>query len=349
MKSINPPLVSVIVSTYNSEVFIEEKLQDLLKQSIFEKLQIILVNSGSQQGEHFIVQKYLKAYENFNYIITSQRESIYQAWNRGIKIAKGKFICNSNTDDRLKENALEILSNELEKHPEVGVVYADQYITTIPNQKFNEAYNNKIYHFPNYDFIHLLDRCLIGSQPMWRASIHFKDDIWFNEKYEICGDHDFYIRVAEKYQLRHLDMVLGTFYKSPQKMNKEYQNMEETEKEGFSISFHHLQKHLNSLRDKELKRILKSNILQVLIPFISYRIVNKMRSIFFHKKHFQYPEFTYLIVILIFRKFKKYNKVKYFSNKYLKQYHSRRIKRVLDSITRSEDNLKSILDLDYEK
>lgn len=345
----NSFLVSAIISTYNSELFFESKIIDLLNQTIFNQLQIIIINSGSQQNEDGLVKKYLSKFNNIDYIRTIERETIYQAWNRGIKIAKGKFICNSNTDDRLKENALEILSNELEKQPEVGVVYADQYITTIPNQRFNEVYNNKIYHFPNYDFIHLLDRCLIGSQPMWRASIHFKDDIWFNEKYEICGDHDFYIRVAEKYQLRHLDMVLGTFYKSPQKMNKEYQNMEETEKEGFSVSFYHLQKYLNSLTDKELKRILKSNILLVLVPFFWYRIINKLRTIFFPKKHFQYPEFSYLIVVLIFRKFKKYNKVKYFSNKYLKQYNSRRIKRVLDSITIPDDNLKSILDLDNEK
>ncbi len=162
-------LISAIISTYNSEKFIRGKIEDLLEQTISDKLEIIIVNSGSQQNEEMIIQEYAEKYPNIKYIRTEERETIYKAWNRCIKISNGKYITNSNTDDRLKENALEILSNELEKYPNVGVVYADQYITTIPNQRFNEANNNKIYYFPRYKLIHLLDRCLIGSQPMWRS------------------------------------------------------------------------------------------------------------------------------------------------------------------------------------
>ncbi|HSL88365.1 MAG TPA: glycosyltransferase, partial [Ignavibacteriaceae bacterium] len=303
-------------------------------------------NSGSQQNEDVLVKKYLSKFNNIEYIRTTERETIYQAWNRGIKIAKGKFICNSNTDDRLKEDALEILSNELEKNTEIGVVYADQYITTIPNQTFKEVRNSSIYYFPNYKYIHLLDRCIIGSQPMWRSSIHFTDNIWFNKDFEVCGDHDFYIRVAEKHDIKHLDKVLGTYYKSPEKSNKEYQDPIKTINEGFSITFYHTQKYLNSLSGTEIKKVFLSNIFLVSMPFIFYRVLYKIICIVFPRQHFQYPEYSYLLIILIYRKIKNYNKVVHYCKKYLKHTSSLRIQRVLNSIGIPEHDKKEILNLE---
>lgn len=349
MMNESTPLVSAIVSTYNAQIFIENKIKDLLNQSISDRIQIIIINSGSTQNEHEIIQKYLIEYKNIDYIYTTERESIYSAWNRGIKIAKGKYICNSNTDDRLRRDALEILAYELENSSDVGLVYADQYISTIPNQTFYEIEKKNIFYFPSYNYVHLLDRCLVGSQPMWRASIHFDDDIWFNDKYEICGDHDFEIRVAQKYNLKHLDIVLGTFYKSPEKTNKEYQNPTKTQNEGFSITFYHTQKYINDLSNTDLNKLFWKNIFFALIPFLLYRILNKIRTSLFPKTHFQYPEYTYLLIILIYRKLKDYKKVNYFAKKYLKHTSSKRIQRVKNSIESSEENNKLIISFENEK
>jgi len=338
-------LISAIISTYNSERFIRGKIEDLLQQTIFDKLEIVIVNSGSQQNEEEIIKEYIEKYPNIKYIRTEERETIYKAWNRGIKISNGKYITNTNTDDRLKENALEILSTELEKYPNVGVVYADQYITTMQNQGYREANNNKIYYFPHYKFIHLLDRCLIGSQPMWRASIHFSDAIWFNEKFEVCGDHDFYIRVAERYELKHLELVLGTFYKSPDRTNKEYQNVKKTYFEGFSNTFYHTQKFVNSLSQVETKKFFNKNIFFVSMPLLWYKVYNKTRLSLFPNAHFQYPEYSFLLIVLIYKKWNDAENVKKYANKFLKWGKSVRIKRVLDSTKSKSDFIKPILEL----
>jgi glycosyltransferase involved in cell wall biosynthesis len=342
-------LVSAIVSTYNSERFIKGKIEDLLNQTTVDKLEIIIVNSGSQQNEDSIINEFCTKYPNIRYIKTEKRETIYKAWNRGIKEATGKFITNSNTDDRLKDNAFEILASELIKSPDIGLVYANQCISTIPNQTFCEAEKKNVLYFPSYNYLHLLDRCLVGSQPMWRASIHFKDGIWFNEKFEVCGDHDFEIRIAEKYDLKHINLVLGTFYKSTQKTNKEYQNPLNTHNEVSSITFYHTQKYLNSLNSKQLKKLLNSNKLLVSMPLLFYRILNKLKCNLFPKLHFQYPEFTYLLTVLINRKLGNYEKVLYYSNKFLKSFPSKRIMRVQESVKKTSDNQKLILSLENEE
>jgi len=55
-------LVTAIVSTYNAERFIVGCLDDLEQQTIADKLEIIVVNSGSQENEEAIVREYQQKY-----------------------------------------------------------------------------------------------------------------------------------------------------------------------------------------------------------------------------------------------------------------------------------------------
>src|SRR5208337_1903982 len=93
-------LVSAIVSTYNAERFLRGCLEDLEAQTIAARLEIIVVDSGSHQNEQAIVEEFQRRYNNIVYIRTEERESLYAAWNRGVKAARGKYLTNANTDDR---------------------------------------------------------------------------------------------------------------------------------------------------------------------------------------------------------------------------------------------------------
>ncbi len=77
-------------------------LEDLENQTIADKIEIIVVDSGSEQDEESIVKEFQRKYSNIKYIRTEKRETVYEAWNRGIKSSSGKYITNANTDDRLR-------------------------------------------------------------------------------------------------------------------------------------------------------------------------------------------------------------------------------------------------------
>ncbi len=180
-------LVSAIVSTYNAEKFIRGCLEDLENQTIADKLEIIIVNSGLEQNEEKIVKEFQQKYKNIVYIKTDQREGIYSAWNRAVKIAKGKFITNANTDDRHSKNALEIMANELLANCEVGLVYGDQIRTKTPNDTFENNCGTDVMKQPEYSHERLLFGCCTGSQPMWRKSFHDKIG-YFDETLTCAGD-----------------------------------------------------------------------------------------------------------------------------------------------------------------
>lgn len=247
-------LVSALVSTYNSEKFIEGRIVDLLEQSISKYLQIVIINSGSTQNEDKIIKSFTESYSNITYLKTKERESIYKAWNRGIKVANGKYITNANTDDRLKKDALEILVSYLEKNHEVAIVYANQKYSYTPNEKFGEIRSKKIRRWNDYSITRLLEACLTGPQPMWRASLHLEDDIWFDEDLEVAGDYDFACKVALKYKLYHIPKVLGSYYLSANRDNKEYKEQENKITESYQIRNMYCDKYIHSLSFGELEK-----------------------------------------------------------------------------------------------
>ena len=87
-----PVLVSAIVSTFNAARFIRGCIEDLEGQTISDKIEIIIVDSASEQNEGEIVREFQERYPNIRYTRTEQRESVYAAWNRGIRMARGKYI-----------------------------------------------------------------------------------------------------------------------------------------------------------------------------------------------------------------------------------------------------------------
>jgi len=217
-----PFLVTAVISAYKSEAHIRGCLLDLVNQTIGDRLEIIVVDSGSPQNEGAIVKEFQQTYNNIVYIRTEERETIYKAWNRGVKIARGKYITNANTDDRHRKDAFEILAGYLDRHPDIDVVYPRQIITDKPGSTFETVEITGHFDWPEFDPGTLLEYCFIGPQPMWRSSLHHLYHFYFDENLEVSGDYDFWLRLSPFFQFKLIPIYLGIYYKSPDFTNKEW-------------------------------------------------------------------------------------------------------------------------------
>lgn len=214
----NAMKVSAIISTYNSAKFLPGRLHNLLDQTIRDQMEIVIINSGSQENEQEIVESFRSLHEHIVYIST-EREGLYAAWNRAIKLSRGQYLITANTDDRTREDAYEILSSHLDAHERIGLVYANLCVTNEINdilrwQRWNQKSSWKSVSWPEYKHMDLLLQCLCGPQPMWRRSVHNQVG-YFDESFKIAGDYEFWLRVAERYDLLHIDQFLGLFYDNP--------------------------------------------------------------------------------------------------------------------------------------
>ncbi|NCR40012.1 MAG: glycosyltransferase [Microcystis aeruginosa W13-11] len=206
--------VSVIVSTYKSAEFIRGCLEDLVTQTLYQKgeVEIIIIDSASPENEGEIIQKFQENYPNIIYQRTQERETLYCAWNRAIKLARGLYLTNGNTDDRRCFNALEIMANYLDNNREISLVYADQLITTIKNDTFATTPALKHWNWPNYSYQQMRQGCCVGSQPMWRKMLHDKYG-YFQENFRCAGDYEFWLRIGSQgKKMALIPEILGLYY-----------------------------------------------------------------------------------------------------------------------------------------
>ncbi len=207
----NRPLVSAIVSTYNSERFIRGCLEDLLAQTIADRLEIIVIDSASTQNEGLIVKEFKARYGHIKYMRTPQRESVYAAWNRGIQLAIGKYITNANTDDRHRPDAYEKMVAVLEADPKTALVYADVIKTRQPNQTMSACTPSGVLRWFDWQRERLLTKgCFIGPQPMWRRNVH---DLFgfFDESMTVAADYEYWLRISQVFDFRRIPEPLGLY------------------------------------------------------------------------------------------------------------------------------------------
>lgn len=233
LSSANPDyLVSAIVSTYKSEKFIRGCLEDLVDQTLYRmcRMEIVIVDSASPEAEGNIIKEFMAKYPDITYLRTAKRETVYAAWNRAIENARGKYITNTNTDDRHRHDALERLAKALEAHPAMALCYADVAVTTEENKTFRSAKISACFRWPDYNPRLLFRTCYMGPQPMWRRCLHDHYGL-FDPYFISAGDYEFWLRMAPTEQFLHLPEVLGMYLLSPTSVEHRNQRISTIESE----------------------------------------------------------------------------------------------------------------------
>ena len=225
-------LVSAIVSTHNAERFMRGCLEDLVNQTIAEYIEIIVVDSGSEENEKVIVEEYMDRFDNIKYIRTESRENVYAAWNRGIQASTGKYITNANTDDRHRMDAFEIMVRTLEEQPDVSLVYANLIITETENETFDRCTPAGTFIWLDWSRDDLLNRgCFMGPQPLWRRDVHDEYG-FFDDTLVTSGDYEFWLRISQTRSFKKIPEFLGLYLRTPNSIehsNRDRQRIENEE------------------------------------------------------------------------------------------------------------------------
>lgn len=98
--------ISVIVPVYNSEKYLSECLDSIVNQTIFEQLEIIIINDGSTDNSQSIIDRYNKKYSNVHSII-QKNKGITKTRSVGLQNAKGEYIGWVDSDDIIELNMFE--------------------------------------------------------------------------------------------------------------------------------------------------------------------------------------------------------------------------------------------------
>lgn len=212
-------VVTVLVSAYMSEVFIGECLNNLRGQTIWESIEVIIIDAASPQAEQAIVTEFQKKAANITYVKTGSNIGIYAAWNIGLRLARGRYIAVLSTNDRLATNALEIMSETLDSRPDIALVYGDSYMTETPHETFERHTGSPSMTWPDYHYEALLKDCIVGPHPMWRKAASDETG-FFDEAYTANGDQEYWLRMGERFEFLHINEFTGLYWQNPQSLSK---------------------------------------------------------------------------------------------------------------------------------
>jgi glycosyltransferase involved in cell wall biosynthesis len=114
------PAVSVILPVYNGALFLEASVSSILRQT-FRDFELIVVNDSSTDNSELLLQQ-LASQDIRIRVITIPHAGVAEAFNCGMREARGEYIARMDADDEMLPDRLAMQVEYLQKHPEIGVV-----------------------------------------------------------------------------------------------------------------------------------------------------------------------------------------------------------------------------------
>jgi glycosyltransferase involved in cell wall biosynthesis len=122
MSSASAPKISVIVPNYNHARFLPRRIDTILAQTI-QDFELILLDDCSTDDSRSILSSYAgdpRVRIEFN---TVNSGSAFRQWNKGVRLARGRYVWIAESDDYADERFLERLVPLLESNPKMQFGY----------------------------------------------------------------------------------------------------------------------------------------------------------------------------------------------------------------------------------
>lgn len=110
------PIISVVMSVYNSSLYLRECIDSILNQT-FKDFELLIVDDGSSDNSVEIIESYSD--ERIR-LIKCQHDYI-NSLNTGINLSRGKYIARMDSDDIMCINRLERQYEFMEKNPDIDI------------------------------------------------------------------------------------------------------------------------------------------------------------------------------------------------------------------------------------
>jgi glycosyltransferase involved in cell wall biosynthesis len=187
--------ISIITPSFNQAEFLEDTIQSVLGQK-YSDLEYLIVDGGSTDGSVEIIQKYA---DRLTWWISEPDGGQAEAINKGFTKATGEIVAWLNSDDLYAPGAIKEATAFLSENPQIGLVYGnavsfDQEGVPLNDLKF-ESWGLKE---------------LVAFNIICQPAVFFRRDVlekagYLNESYHLLLDHEFWLRMARKTRIQHIE------------------------------------------------------------------------------------------------------------------------------------------------
>ncbi|RZJ49551.1 MAG: glycosyltransferase [Flavobacterium sp.] len=196
----NMPKISIITVNLNNLSGLQKTVKSILSQT-FKEFEFIIVDGNSTDGSKEYIQE---VSENLSQWISEPDKGIYNAMNKGIRMAKGEYLCFLNSGDIFLDNStLEKVHSKLSE--EADIYYGDVVWDQVNKKRIIPAPKKLSYPF-------LLTHN-VNHQSCFIKKTLFDDIFYYNENFHIISDWEFLIYAVCKKQIptKHLEMTVSVY------------------------------------------------------------------------------------------------------------------------------------------
>jgi len=181
------PKISIITPCLNRVEFIRTAIESVLAQN-YQNFEHIIIDGGSTDGTLELLKKYQHVI-----LVSEPDENLYEAINKGIRLASGKIIGHLNSDDFYSKAIFGEIARLFVQHPEIDVVCGKASVFE-NNPETNIQKNVAIYEE------HLSIDSITLKSPIINAKF-FSKSIYdrfglYDIDYPITSDREFLLRIA---------------------------------------------------------------------------------------------------------------------------------------------------------
>jgi glycosyltransferase involved in cell wall biosynthesis len=190
---------SIITVTKNSEKYLEQNILSVQNQK-FKNFEHIIIDGNSKDKTKSILRKYKTKLK----IISENDNGLYDAMNKGIKLAQGDIIGILNSDDYYYSKALNIIKNYFLMNPKIDFVFG----SVIKYNKIQSGFFPwKIYWTFGFYSTHSVG-FFIKKESQKKLG-------FYNTKYKYSADYDLFYRMIVQKKMKGIgtkrNEVIGYF------------------------------------------------------------------------------------------------------------------------------------------
>lgn len=187
-------LFSIITVNYNDKAGLQRTIKSVLSQD-FPDYEHIIIDAASTDGSIDIICEAQSLYPQGKFRYVSEKDNgIYDGMNKGVRMARGKFLSMMNAGDWLEEGALSHMALAVEQNPDINVFSGLQRFFEDVDGQLEPIFINQIY--PRY-----FDRHVIHHQALfYHTSLHEKYG-FYRQDLRIAADQAFFLELFMRRQV----------------------------------------------------------------------------------------------------------------------------------------------------
>lgn len=175
--------LSIIICTYNSAGRLEKTLDSILAQNI-DDFEVVIVDGASTDATVEIIKNYESRFAGKLRWVSEKDSGVYNAMNKGVKMANGEYLNVVGAGDWLEPGALKKVLEAAEANPLAKAIYAKTRMWDKDKKESN------IIQTPAE---------ILPSQPMQHPALYYKKELHsklgaYDESYKIVADYLFCLK-----------------------------------------------------------------------------------------------------------------------------------------------------------